>query len=385
MGEAMSTLLFQPPPPSRLRESKLVFLKTSTNEKIPAFHIKIPDAEYTILYSHANAEDLGNVYPWCKFLAKMLKVNLFAYDYTGYGLSKGNPSEDNCYADITAAYKYLINEQNILPNKLILYGRSLGTGPSCYLAATKAEEGVRLAGLILHAPFLSIYRIVIESGCTLMGDRFPNIDYAPLVRCPVLLIHGKRDKIVPFNHSEQLFMAFYEECRTPPLFIPDMGHNHVSASIRGMFLKRVKRFIDDHVATDEYRIPEDELLSISMSTSQDNMNMNKRDRCPSLADTNSTCSDTDDHDELVQKHRPFCVLTCDECDISRVFAADEDNKKIKKQDTFLSNSCVSNSVGCVENNRMSSRSRIRRKKYDTWKKSIFARKNKGVVVPDNIH
>ena len=89
MGEAMSTLLFQPPPPSRLRESKLVFLKTSTNEKIPAFHIKIPDAEYTILYSHANAEDLGNVYPWCKFLAKMLKVNLFAYDYTGYGLSKG--------------------------------------------------------------------------------------------------------------------------------------------------------------------------------------------------------------------------------------------------------------------------------------------------------
>lgn len=50
-------------------------------------------------------------------------------------------------------------------------GRSLGTGPSCYLAATKAEEGVRSAGLILHAPFLSICRIVIESGCILMGDR----------------------------------------------------------------------------------------------------------------------------------------------------------------------------------------------------------------------
>lgn len=41
----------------------------------------------TILYSHANAEDLGNIYPWCKFLSKMLGVNIFAYDYTGYGLA----------------------------------------------------------------------------------------------------------------------------------------------------------------------------------------------------------------------------------------------------------------------------------------------------------
>lgn len=383
MGEAMSTLLFQPPPPSRLRESKLVFLQTSQGEKIPAFHIQTPGAKYTILYSHANAEDLGNVYPWCKFLAKMLKVNLFAYDYTGYGLSKGNPSEENCYADITAAYKYLRYEKDIAPNKLILYGRSLGTGPSCYLAATKAEEGVRLAGLILHAPFLSIYRIVIESGCTLMGDRFPNVDYAPLVRCPVLLIHGKRDKIVPFKHSEQLFMSFHEQCRTPPLFIQEMGHNHVSASIRSMFLKRVKRFIDEHVAAEE-RMPQDELLLINSNNSQD-FEKGSRDRCPSLADTNSTCSDTDDHDEVVQKHRPFCVLTCDECDISRVFSIEDDDRKtLKKQETFLSNSCVSANDNCVENNRMSSRSRIRRKKYDTWKKNIFARKHKGVV-PQNIN
>jgi hypothetical protein len=43
----------------------------------------------TILYSHANAEDLGNIYPWCKFLSKMLGVNIFAYDYTGYGLATG--------------------------------------------------------------------------------------------------------------------------------------------------------------------------------------------------------------------------------------------------------------------------------------------------------
>jgi len=231
-----------------------------------------------------------------------------------------------------------------------------------------------------------------------MGDRFPNIDYAPLVRCPVLLIHGKRDKIVPFKHSEQLFMSFHEQCRTPPLFIPDMGHNHVSASIRSMFLKRVKQFINDHAVKAASSSNQDQLLSISMTTSQDDLNMSKRDRCPSLADTNSTCSDNpdgdDDHDELVQKHRPFCVLTCDECDISRVFSIEDachdsnshHDKKIQKQETFLSNSCVSTSDQCLENNRMSSRSRIKRKKYDAWKKNIFARKNKGaVVVPNTIY
>lgn len=379
MGEAMSSLLFQPPPPSRLRESKLVFLQTSQGERIPAFHIQTPGAEYTILYSHANAEDLGNVYPWCKFLAKMLKVNLFAYDYTGYGLSKGSPSEDNCYADITAAYKYLRDEKDIIPEKLILYGRSLGTGPSCYLAATKAEEGVRLAGLILHAPFLSIYRIVIESGCTLMGDRFPNVDYAPMIKCPVLLIHGKRDKIVPFKHSEQLYDTFHEQCRTPPLFIPDMGHNHVSASIRSMFLKRLKRFIDEHVAVEE-RMPREDLFSlISESENMDSSNCRTgapRERCPSLADTNSTCSF--DGDDTRDNKRPFCVLTCDDCDISRVFSIedDADKKMLKKQDISLSNSCIS---GDETNGHLSSRSRIRKTKYESWKKHVFSRKLKGPV------
>lgn len=46
-----------------------------------------PDEGITLLYSHANAEDLGSIYPWCKFLSKMLRVNLFAYDYTGYGMA----------------------------------------------------------------------------------------------------------------------------------------------------------------------------------------------------------------------------------------------------------------------------------------------------------
>lgn len=132
MGDAISSLLFQPPAPTRLKESKVIWLTNSFGKRIPAFFIEcakdstgsgirspLPgESEYenppcpvpmtpqirtpkelelgasnigrgapTILYSHANAEDLGNIYPWCKFLSKMLGVNIFAYDYTGYGLA----------------------------------------------------------------------------------------------------------------------------------------------------------------------------------------------------------------------------------------------------------------------------------------------------------
>ena len=108
MGDTVSTLLFQPPPPSKLKEHKIVWLETRRGARIPGFYIsycrqgniescrslsaeEIKDSQpaegITILYSHANAEDLGSIYPWCKFLSKMLQVNLFAYDYAGYGMA----------------------------------------------------------------------------------------------------------------------------------------------------------------------------------------------------------------------------------------------------------------------------------------------------------
>jgi len=323
MGDAISSLLFQPPPPTRLKESKVIWLTNSFGKRIPSFFIECAQDERgegmraplpgerhgggggdthsdgggygddaggggggyygnyhkpsaapstpqirtpkelemsvargalghgapTILYSHANAEDLGNIYPWCKFLSKMLGVNVFAYDYTGYGLAtdQGDPSEDYCFADISAAFSYLTASLHIPPCSIILYGRSLGSGPSCYLAARTAEDGDPVGGLILHAPFLSVYRIVLESGCTLPGDRFPNVDFAPSIRSPALLIHGTKDTIVPFNHSERLLETVRGPYRADPVFIKGMGHNNVHASVRPLFIGRLRKYLDRHV------------------------------------------------------------------------------------------------------------------------------------------
>lgn len=242
MGDAISSLLFQPPPASRLKTSKLIWLQTANGERIPATFISTPGAKQTILYSHANAEDLGNIYPWCKFLVRSLRVNLLAYDYSGYGLSSGEASEENCYSDICAAYEYLTQTKKISPKNIVLYGRSLGSGPSCFLAAKTSEAGEPVGGLVLHAPFLSIYRVVFDSGCNLPGDKFPNLDYAPFVSCPIFLVHGTKDNIVPFWHSEKLYELFPEKYRTKPFFVKGMGHNQIHSILRPVFVKRLKQF-----------------------------------------------------------------------------------------------------------------------------------------------
>lgn len=182
--------------------------------KVPAFFVRRRGAKHTILFSHGNAEDLGMMYKRMKDLALVLCVNVMAYDYTGYGLSsveelderddnelvdvhenihqtKGSkilnnnlnvPSENMIYRNIEAAYVYLTQTRGISPRNIILYGRSLGSGPSCYLAAKTALMGESVGGLILHSPFLSIYKVVADVGMDVKGDMFNNEKRAVNIR-----------------------------------------------------------------------------------------------------------------------------------------------------------------------------------------------------------
>jgi pimeloyl-ACP methyl ester carboxylesterase len=155
MGGVVDTLLFQPPtPPTPIRlaastgggKRELVWLTTVYGSKIPALFLQRKCAIYTILYSHGNAEDLGMLSSYLSDLSKILHVNILAYDYTGYGFSNRHstrlsrpiemlPSEQHCYADICAAFDFLVRIRGIPPRHVILFGRSIGSGPSCYLAS----------------------------------------------------------------------------------------------------------------------------------------------------------------------------------------------------------------------------------------------------------
>ena len=116
-----------------------------------------------------------------------------------------------------------------------MYGRSIGSGPSSYLA-----EKYDVAGVILHSPLMSALRVLFNLRWTLPFDKFPNIDRMPNIDCPVFIIHGRRDEIVPFYHARELHQA--TQHKYPPYYVDGAGHNNVE-KFASDYLQRIKQFI----------------------------------------------------------------------------------------------------------------------------------------------
>lgn len=207
MGNALITkIVFQPPEISYTNsKSRIIWIITKDGAKIPAIYID-RKSNLTILFSHGNAEDLGMIHEYCVEFSRMMNVNLLAYDYEGYGRAVGIPSEIKCYNDIDAAYAYLTNVLHQSPQNIVLYGRSLGSGPSLYLAEKLTKNKINIGGLVLQSPLLSIYRVVFNFRYTFPGDIFPNVDRIANISCPLLMIHGTKDEVVPFWNGENLFL-----------------------------------------------------------------------------------------------------------------------------------------------------------------------------------
>lgn len=171
-------------------------------------------------------------------VSHILEVNIFAYEYTGYGMSTGEPYEQAIYADIEAAFKYLRDIIGIPWHEVVLYGRSIGSGPSIHLAAKTAVRA-----MVLQSPLLSIYRVAIQTRVTLPGDMFPNVDRIGKVLCPVYIVHGTKDEIIPFYHAEDLVANCREGIAYPPYLVENGGHNNLELIARQPFYDHFLKFL----------------------------------------------------------------------------------------------------------------------------------------------
>jgi fermentation-respiration switch protein FrsA (DUF1100 family) len=255
MGSAVSTLLFQPPDVTYVHAKKhIIWLRTKNNANVPAFYID-RHSSTTILFSHGNAEDLGMIYEWFCELTREVQVNLLAYDYEGYGKASGTPSEQACYEDVDAAWTFLTEVLKHKPRNIVLYGRSLGSGPSCYLAERLSRDGVKIGGLILQSPIMSVFRVAFNFRFSLPGDMFCNVDRVSRVSCPVFVIHGTRDEVVPFWNGEGLFLAVPVKLRAKPFWVDGAGHNNLETLTRedGLFFAQIIEFLVDWVPTYSFK------------------------------------------------------------------------------------------------------------------------------------
>lgn len=176
-------------------------IPSGKGETLSAFLIQHPKAKFTIIFSHGNATDIGYMRDYLIELSHVVQVNILAYDYTGYGRNRGEPSVQSTCRDIEAVLDYTRDVLNIPSSTIVLYGQSLGSGPSTRLAS-KAHE---IAGLILHSPLMSGLRVIKSLPFTWWFDIFPNVDWIRKVRCPVLIIHGTKDAEIPLVHGITLF------------------------------------------------------------------------------------------------------------------------------------------------------------------------------------
>ena len=178
-----------------------VNLRTKEDRLLHALHFKADSANGVIFYLHGNA---GSVRSWGEEAAvyTQLHYDVFMPDYPGYGKSEGTiSSEEQLYRDMQAAYDKL--KESYAEKDIVILGYSIGTGPAARLAATNHP---RL--LILQAPFYSLSVVMRQHypilPTFLLKYRFNTFMWIQQSSMPVVLFHGTRDEIIPYQSSVKL-------------------------------------------------------------------------------------------------------------------------------------------------------------------------------------
>ena len=197
---------------------------------------------YTLLWFHGNAGNIGHRLENISMLYDRIPVNIFIFDYRQFGKSEGKISEKGTYLDAKAALAYLHSRKDIDIDKIIFYGRSLGSAVAIDLAL---KEECR--SLILETPFTSIKEMAkllhpILPLHYVIRTKYDSITKIKDVKVPVLIIHGDKDDYVPIEQGRKL----YEAVNGPKEFytVPGGNHNDIYMAGGEEYFNVIKRYID---------------------------------------------------------------------------------------------------------------------------------------------
>ncbi len=201
----------------------------------------------TLITFHGNAESIEQTLP----LARQVReagFNLMTVEYRGYGRSGGQPSERGVYADGEAALRTLRARSDVAPDRIVLWGRSIGAAVAVDVAANLAADAA-VAGLILESPFTSAQDLLRDGGHWLLygmsyfgSYRFDSAAKIGRVTSPVLVVHGTADEIAPFALGRRLHDL--APGRREFVIIEGGGHNDLWARHTAATWGGIRRFLD---------------------------------------------------------------------------------------------------------------------------------------------
>ena len=250
------------PATNRFSDFELVYFENEDNHTIiPAFYFKpkyYPDERLNsiIIYCHGNSGDIGTSFIECQLLSLHLGCHVLCFEYPGYGLSTdiGNTNEKRSYFNIRQAYKYVRYRLNYKPEKIIIYGFSLGTGIAFDLAC---DENFPTGGIILQSPFLSIIRTIYNFKKTYYFDLFNNCDKAKKCKTKIYFIHGDKDTIVPYIHGRILSKLIPEQYLYGFYTVHGANHNDILKFAKTKIYENIKNFIKSLDNTEKKTIVND--------------------------------------------------------------------------------------------------------------------------------
>ncbi|MBD3245857.1 MAG: alpha/beta fold hydrolase [Candidatus Omnitrophica bacterium] len=222
-----------------------VWVVSGQGYRIHGWFVPGEEARCTVLLFHGNGGNIGHRIEKIAFLHSA-GANVYLIDYRGYGKSEGSPSEEGLYRDAFAAYRYLRETKHIPPERIILYGESLGGAVAVHTAVHRPVGGVILEG-------------TFSSGRDLAREYYPwlpSVFFSPLydsmrkitrVDAPLLFLHSSEDEIIPYRCARRLFAR----AGRPKRFVTLRGgHNMVTAVSAQEYRGAIENFLARFCAQD---------------------------------------------------------------------------------------------------------------------------------------
>jgi len=230
------------PPPSWAEGAEEVWMECDDGVRIHGLWWAEPEGAPVILFLHGNAQE---VYSWSLVRRELLPLGcrMLLIDYHGYGKSGGEPHEAGLYLDGKAALGWL-HRKGLEDGEIIVFGKSLGGAVACEVARSRD-----LRALILESTFTSLAGMagrlfpMLPGGISL-GEEYSSIEKIGGINCPLLVIHGERDELIPVEEGRALFDVAPEPKEL--YLVPGAGHNDLSLAAGPEYPRRIGDFLEKH-------------------------------------------------------------------------------------------------------------------------------------------